>query len=311
MKTIVGLYDNMTDAQQVVQALTAANFERDRISLVLQDRAGDYSSQLGRDATPTETGNDIGAGVATGAVVGGLGGLLIGLSALAIPGIGPVVAAGPLVAGLVGASVGAAVGGLVGALASVGVPEEQAHYYVEGVRRGGALVTVEAADDEADEVADIMNRYHPVDIEERARSWRESGWSGLDEETSSLEAVDERRQLRSAHNQDNLEVDRSSSVARPYSPIPEQSSTMEFDPTFRSHYQANYGNRGRSYDEYDPAYRYGYALATDRRYQGRDWASIETDIRRDWEQRYPTNKWEEFKDAVRYGWQQVKQTVNA
>jgi hypothetical protein len=313
MKTIVGLYDNVTDAQQAVQALTNAGFDRDRISLVLHDREGAYSSGLGHDATLTDTSDDIGAGVATGAAVGGLGGLLIGLSALAIPGIGPVVAAGPLVAGLVGAGVGAAVGGLVGALASAGVPEEQAHYYVEGVRRGGALVTVEANDEEANEVADIMNRYHPVDIEERARNWRASGWSGSDEETSFADAVDERRQLRSNPSQSSLEADRSPVTAQSYTPIQNQSNVRsgDFDSTFRTHYQTHYSNFGRGYEEYEPAYHYGYTLANDNRYRDRDWATIETDIRQDWSQRYPNSRWEEFKDAVRHGWQQVKQKVAA
>jgi hypothetical protein len=214
---------------------------------------------------------------------------------------------------LIGAGVGAAVGGLVGALASAGVPEEQARYYVEGIRRGGALVAVEAADEDANEVADIMNRYHPVDIEERARGWRASGWSGLDEETSYMDTVDERRQLRSIQDQSNLGADRPPVTAQPFTPVQDQSNarTGDFDSTFRTHYQTHYSNWGRGYEEYEPAYHYGYTLANDSRYRGRDWTTIEADIRRDWSQRYPDSAWEEFKDAIRPGWQQVKQTVTA
>jgi uncharacterized protein (TIGR02271 family) len=116
-----------------------------------------------------------------------LGGLLVGLGALTIPGIGPVLAAGPLaaaVSGLVGAGVGAvagaAAGGLLGALVDMGIPEEQAGIYAEGVRRGGTLVTVETEDRDLDRVRDVMNRHDPVDIDERASQWRSSGWQGFD-----------------------------------------------------------------------------------------------------------------------------------
>src|SRR5947207_11774476 len=101
-----------------------------------------------------------GAGV--GAVVGGLGGLLLGLGALAIPGIGPIIAAGPLVAALGGAAAGAAVGGLIGALTKMGVPEEEAHIYAEGVRRGGTLVTVTADDANTDTIVSVLNGHGAV-----------------------------------------------------------------------------------------------------------------------------------------------------
>jgi stress response protein YsnF len=100
---------------------------------------------------------------------------------LAIPGIGPIVAAGPLVAALTGAGVGAATGGIVGALIGLGIPEEHAHRYAEGVRRGGALVTVTTHDKEAARVESILDRHDPVDIEEQHKAWKQSGWSRFDE----------------------------------------------------------------------------------------------------------------------------------
>jgi uncharacterized protein (TIGR02271 family) len=75
---------------------------------------------------------------------------------------------------------GAATGGLLGALVDMGIPEEEAEYYTEGVRRGGTLVTVEAEDNMVDRVRDVMNRHNPVDVEERASQWRSSGWTGFD-----------------------------------------------------------------------------------------------------------------------------------
>ncbi|MBP8947500.1 MAG: hypothetical protein KBG73_01585, partial [Candidatus Promineofilum sp.] len=144
MKTIVGLYDDITTARQVVEELANAGFERGNISLVANNK------MTGTTATGT-TGGDgeaMAEGAAGGALVGGalggLGGLLLGLGALAIPGIGPVIAAGPIVAGLTGAGIGAAVGGLAGALINWGVPQEEAEFYTEGVRRGGTLVAVKS-----------------------------------------------------------------------------------------------------------------------------------------------------------------------
>jgi uncharacterized protein (TIGR02271 family) len=189
--TVIGLYDSFQDAQQVVRELRDMGMSNDRISLVANDASGEYAGQLGQTGTKgrkgkkDDSGAETGAGI--GAVLGGLGGLLVGLGALTIPGIGPVLAAGPLataVSAMVGAGVGAvagaATGGLLGAMVDMGIPEEQAQFYSEGVRRGGTLVVVEAEDQEVDRVRDVMNRFNPVDIDERASQWRSSGWTGFD-----------------------------------------------------------------------------------------------------------------------------------
>src|SRR4029079_9382938 len=101
---------------------------------------------------------------------------------LAIPGIGPIIAAGPIVSLLTGAGVGAVAGGLIGGLTDVGVSESDAEYYAEAVRRGGALVTVRADDARAERAADVMRAHGAVDIERRAEQWRERGWTGFDEQ---------------------------------------------------------------------------------------------------------------------------------
>ena len=180
MKTIVGLFDNFSEAEAVVRDLERAGYDRSDISMV----ANEGRSGAARTTTTAGGGSDDGGaaeGAGTGAVIGGVtggvAGLIASLAGLAIPGVGPVLAAGPLVAALTGAGVGAVAGGLIGALTSAGVPEEHARYYEEGVRRGGTLVTVAASDADADEVMDIMNRHNPVDIEERASVWRETGAS--------------------------------------------------------------------------------------------------------------------------------------
>ena len=97
---------------------------------------------------------------------------------LAIPGIGAILAAGPIAAALVGAGAGAVAGGLIGALVDLGVSETDAEYYAEAVRRGAALVTVRTDASRTDEAERIMQQHGAIDIEERVARWRSAGWKG-------------------------------------------------------------------------------------------------------------------------------------
>src|SRR5215216_3754325 len=162
-KTVVGLFDTFTEAQNVVQQLVNAGFDRNEISVLANDARGEYGATRAVGET-SSTAEGAGAGAVGGGVLGGVLGLLVGVGALAIPGIGPVLAAGPLAAALgtagastlVGAGIGAAAGGVVGGLVGLGIPEEDANMYAEGVRRGGTLVTAQVADNLADRAAAIM-----------------------------------------------------------------------------------------------------------------------------------------------------------
>ncbi len=163
MKTIVGLFDSYYQAEQTLRDLERAGYGRDRVTLIANEPARDRVATS--DTSDEGESADIAEGAGTGAVIGGVAGsaagLIASLAGLAIPGIGPVLAAGPLVGLLTGAGVGAAVGGLVGALITAGVPQEHAHYYVEGVRRGGSLVVVSADDDEAERLMEIITATTP------------------------------------------------------------------------------------------------------------------------------------------------------
>lgn len=178
-KSIVALYDDFAEAQRAVTDLETSGIPRADISVIANDQtraaAGGGAGEHG-----TRAGQGAGAGAAIGTMVGGAGGLLAGLGMLAIPGIGPVVAAGPLVAALAGAGVGAAAGGLIGALIGLGVPEDHAHAYAEGVRRGGTLVTVRLDQAGVGNAIAIFERYAPVDVEERGQEYRRSGWERFD-----------------------------------------------------------------------------------------------------------------------------------
>lgn len=193
-KTVVGLYDRFEDAQAAVSALVSSGFARENINLVAADTEGKFKKYVGQPGEDISEGTAAGAGI--GAVVGGLGGLLVGLGALAIPGIGPVLAAGPILSALVGAGVGAVAGGLMGALVDLGIPEEQANWYAEGVRRGGTLVTVTTTDELADEAVSILNRFNPVDIKQRVTSWQSDKWTRFDETSRPYTTTDFERERR-------------------------------------------------------------------------------------------------------------------
>lgn len=172
-KTVVGLYESSDRAQRAIEDLVDAGFRREDISLTA--RSEEHGHLEGGGGHETEAGSGAATGAGIGAGVGGIGGLLVGLGLLTIPGLGPIVAAGPLAATLAGMGVGAAAGGLVGGLVGLGIPEEDADRYAEGVSRGGYLVIVNAPDAEAERAADILDRYDPLDIDERSMSRSDAG----------------------------------------------------------------------------------------------------------------------------------------
>ncbi len=190
-KTVVGLFDDFQDAQSVVRELTNAGFQREAISIAANQTASGYTgdgsdfsgSNLSGGASPAA--NAAGKDATVGAGVGGVVGLLVGLGLLMIPGIGPVLAAGPIIAAIgttaAGAGIGAAAGGIIGGLTHLGVPKEHAEYYAEGVRRGGTLVTVDAPDNLAQQAVDIMNGNGAVDIDTRGAVYRSGGYTGYNE----------------------------------------------------------------------------------------------------------------------------------
>ena len=439
-KTIVGLFDTFTEAQDAVQELVNAGFSRDTISIAANNAAGEYPQAT----TTSEEWSGTATGAATGATIGGIGGLLVGLGALAIPGIGPVVAAGPLIAALTGAGIGAVAGGLIGALTDIGVPEEEAGYYAEGVRRGGTLVTINAEESRVNKAIDILEDHNAVDVEQRASAWKQSGWTGysptakpytpaeitlereqyrtlpstvaagaaapsarpipsqqtrrdtsltggkettlpvIEEQVQvgkrtvsgggvrvysrvTEKPVEEQVQLRQEHvsverrpvnralsgadrdafKEGTIELTETSeeAVVSKHARVieevvvrkdaQERTETVRdtvrrtdveveklgaergqgpngfevYDAEFRQNFLSTYGTKGNNdtYEKYLPAYRYGYELTSNKRYNSKDWSAVESEARRDWETRYPgQGTWEDIKDAVRYAWDSVR-----
>lgn len=370
-RTVIGLFDSFDVAQDVVKDLVDSGFQRDQISLVSQE------TQQTQAVGETHEDDAAGRGAVSGTLLGGALGLLVGAGLLVIPGIGPVLAAGPIAAAIgtmsaavgaaaIGAGVGAAAGGLAGALIGEGIPEDEAHHYAEGIRRGGRLVMVPAEGAEADRAHAIMQRHGAVDIRERADSWRADGWNGTRTSDTVLQGQDEAKRdweesskagtaagtlsgaatgavLGSAGGPVGTVVggvvgaatgagvgaagdaagkhaehtngdpgsgrsDRGPAVAA--RPTATTAATMangfeSYDPSFRTHFESNYAKSGYSYDQYQSHYRYGYDLATDSRFAGRDWPNVEADVRNRWSER-TMGSWEQFREAVRYAWDRAR-----
>jgi uncharacterized protein (TIGR02271 family) len=327
-----------------------------------------------------------------------------------IPGVGPVLAAGPLAAllfGGMGAVAGAATGGIVAGLVDLGMDEDEAEHYAEGIRRGGALVSLDLDTDEHVERAEsILNRYNPVDIDERGETYRSSGWTGFDTnappynesqisdfrstsstvrpgEQQKLEVVEEqlnvgKREVQGdtvrAHtrvterpvkeqislHEEHVTVERHpvDRAANPADVTAFQEATIEvqerheepvvsktarvveevvigkessdrtetiqdtvrrkdveidgavgssnyadYETRFRNFYNTNYASSG-TWEEYSPAYRFGYDLANDNRYTDYNWDRVQADARTQWEIQHP-NTWDRFKNAVREAWDDI------
>jgi hypothetical protein len=344
-KTVVGLFDTFSGAQNVIQELVNNGFQRNDISLMANDAKGEFAKAKEVGGTGSAAAEGAGAGAVGGGVLGGVLGLLVGVGALAIPGIGPVLAAGPLAAALgaagastlVGAGIGAAAGGVIGALIGAGIPEEDANFYAEGVRRGGSLVIVRAPDDMAQSAYDIMRRYGAVDVDERGAEWRRSGWKRFDPSADSYVGDAENKWERSSKlgttagavagaatgaaigstagpvgtaigGTAGAVAGAGAGAAGDVAGESAEDTYGRYDSDFRTHYQTYSATSGYTYEQYAPVYRYGYGLATDPKYRDRDWSAIEPEARSRWEERNP-GTWDQFKDSVRYAWDKVRGKV--
>src|SRR5580700_3075284 len=185
---VTALYDTYDSAVSAVNALEASGVPYSDISIV----SNNVDNRFNKDR-PTNASEDAGKGAGIGAVVGGVGGLLTGLGLLAIPGVGPVVAAGWLVATAAGAAVGGTAGGIIGALTQAGTSQEDAYLYAEGVRRGGTLVSARVADADRVRYEGVLDR-SSVNIRDRGAAWRKAGWQNFDPNAAPYTADEIRRE---------------------------------------------------------------------------------------------------------------------
>jgi len=161
-EAIAGFFRTVADGDAAREALLSSGFTPDQVSFVAGDTRGNDTPKIG----PIE---EVGAEkeAPTDAWIGGVVGLAAGMIAVVIPGIGPLIAAGPLAGAIGGLGVGAATGGVIGLLRDHGVSEEEAQFYAEGVKKGGALVTVQGVSgDRADQARKIFSKHNAIETED-------------------------------------------------------------------------------------------------------------------------------------------------
>jgi hypothetical protein len=298
----VGLFADAEQARDAIGALKQAGFAGNDISLLMPDRG------QAREMA-AETGTHAGEGAATGAVaggiLGGLGGWLVGIGALAIPGVGPFIAAGAFATALGGAAVGAGVGAVAGALVGMGIPEDEARYYEQEVRGGRTLLAVQAGTrvDEADE---LLHRYGASDVQHRDRTAMAEGATGTT-------AVTDTRPLeRGTYDRTEVTTGGSSTTVvstsqpQPATRVATSRPGRTWDDEaagYRRRWQERAGTSGGQWEDYEPRYRYGWEARTDPRYADRTWADAEPELQRDWQGRYPDRPWSAARESIREAWE--------
>jgi len=159
---VFGIYKSRAAVEEAVDALRQAGFRNTDISVLLPENVGTKDFAVKKDTKAPEGAT---TGAASGAVIGGVLGWLAGIGALAIPGLGPFIAAGPIIGALAGAGTGGAVGGLAGALLGMGIPEYEAKRYEGRIKEGGILLSVHADNsDWVKRAKEILERTGAEDI---------------------------------------------------------------------------------------------------------------------------------------------------
>jgi len=397
-KTVVGLFDSMEQANRAADQLRATGITSDQIGIVAGNESDRYRDYVGNSNTDTGT-KDVSHRAGTGAAIGGGLGLVAGLVALAIPGFGPIIAAGPIVAGLTGAAAGAATGGLIGGLTAAGVSETDARLYENRLKQGGVLLTVRTDAAHADAAADILDANGARDIDEDSATTTSSNLTGSNitgDRAATTVRTDATRMdttrtdaLRTGKVRSDVQGDQSIPVVeervevgkrevgrrgvRVYSDVHEhpvekdielreehihverrpvdrpateadlnafREGTIELtetreEPMVRKEARVveevivgkDVNTRRETVHETarrtdvrveetggtttsanlasGPGYEFGTKYANDARYRDREWNSVESDLRRDW-QTSGHGTWEEFKDSIRHGWDKVR-----
>jgi hypothetical protein len=190
--------------------------------------------------------------------------------------------------------------GLLHRLASLfGVAEPHVAHYEEAVRRGGSVVQIDASDEaQAATARDTLLAMGAVNIDDRVEEWQRAGWRSPAAGAETAETAPAAGSPSGVVHRQEVSI----GGVRVYGHV----AVVAFEDLaddFRADYEARDAGQGTTYDDFDPAYRYGHALASDGRYDGRSWDEIEPDARAEWEQRHPQGAWERFKRAVRYAWE--------
>ena len=200
------------------------------------------------------------------------------------------------------------------------------HIYAEAVRRGHVVLTLEGASDaDIQRATDLVERYAPLDIDAHADHWRAGGWQGAPQNDSamrqgaSMQSSAPSQQGTSAGNLNDTSASQQfaggmaspppsgagANVRRYPSADNLPGTTDDDEQYYRNHWSATYVASGARFDDYDPAYRYGHSMAGSDSYRGQSWEQVEAELRSNWEHMYPQSAWDDFKAAVKHGWERI------
>jgi hypothetical protein len=321
---VYGIYSHRSQAEGGVDRLIGAGFRKEDISVLMQDNSGtkDFAHTKETKAPEGTT-----AGVIAGGAIGGTFGLLVGIGALAIPGLGPLIAAGPIIGALTGVGSGGVVGGIIGALIGMGIPEYEAKRFEGHIRKGGILASVHCDNSEwVSKAKGLLKQTGADDVSSSSEA--KADFASSDRPYSTTEPTNRRVSLGSLAErppepptpvpQDVPVRDSVAAPAQPASPssrvrvVPTSApATLSDEADFRRHFESGPGSLGRDYSAYGPAYCYGSEAANDLKYRGRSFDEVEPELRSEYLRRNPGSSWDQVKDSVRYGWSKISNRGSA
>jgi hypothetical protein len=260
-----GIYRQGSEAAHAVDVLRDSGFRNTDVSVLISISPGEKDLAV---AKATKAPEGATAGGSTGAVLGGALGWLAAAGTLAIPGIGPFIAAGPLMALLGGVGVGGMIGGLAGALIGAGTPEYEAKRYEGRIRSGHVLLSVHCDDAERVKAArEVLERTGAEDI------------SSTSESAATLENTD-RPQIAS-----------------------DFASAHEAD--FRRDFGMNHADLGPGYETLAPSYEFGFRMARSEHFAGKNFEDVEPELNAVYLREFPGNDWTRISSLVLYGWERA------
>jgi hypothetical protein len=263
-RAVFGIYSHGADASDAVDRLRSAGFRSTDISMLVSKNEGNKDLALDKS---TKAPEGAAAGTGSGIVLGGALGWLAGIGTLAIPGLGPFLAAGPIMALLSGAGVGAAVGGLTGALIGAGIPEYEVKRYEGRIHGGHVLVSVHCDDAEWTSAARGI--------------LRETGAEAVSSTSEAAADFDASDRPRPRH------------------------ASPDHDGDFRRNFEASHGTSGAAYAEFAPCYEYGYRMAQKPEYHDIPFQDAEPELKHAYLAGHPGCDWVKVSSAVLYGWERA------
>jgi len=259
---VFGIFRHETQAANALTALREAGFRNTDVSVLVAAGPGEQGLIVDKSTKAPEGAV---AGASSGALLGGALGWLAAAGTFAIPGIGPFIAAGPLMALLGGVGVGGTIGGLAGALIGTGTPEFEAKQYEGRIRKGHVLLSVHCED----------------------AQWRTAAREIL--ERNGAEDISTTREP--APEVEKTEV--------------EKTDHGDHEAEFRRDYATNHSDLGTAYNDAAPCYEFGFRMARSQRFTAKNFEDVEPELKAGYLSEFPSGNWDRISSLVLYGWEQA------